>query len=129
LVSTIGHLIKQSLQLQEEYSQALILLGDFNHPDICWKSKTMSCSQSRRLLEFIESNLSSQVIQSLTKVDEIPDLTNTCKLIGGYLGCSGHAVVEFTPPRDMGQTKCKIKMLNFKKDNFHLFRDSVNKLE
>jgi len=30
------------LQLQEAL-QALVLLGDFNHPDICWKSSTVSC--------------------------------------------------------------------------------------
>jgi len=42
------------LQLQEALrSQALVLLGDFNHPNICWKS---SCWQSRRLLECIEDN-------------------------------------------------------------------------
>lgn len=37
------------LQLQEEsWSQALILLGDCNHPDIGWKSSTVSCRQSMR---------------------------------------------------------------------------------
>lgn len=30
-------------------SQALVLLKDFNHTDICWKSRTVSCRQSRRL--------------------------------------------------------------------------------
>ena len=45
------------LQLQEaSRSQVLILLGDFNHPDICWKSSTASCRQSRRRLECIEDN-------------------------------------------------------------------------
>ena len=39
-------------QLQEALqSQVLILHGDFNHPDICWKSSTVSCRQSRRLLQ------------------------------------------------------------------------------
>jgi len=32
------------LQLQEaSRSQSLVLLGDFNHPDIGWKSSTASC--------------------------------------------------------------------------------------
>jgi len=32
------------LQLQEKvWSQAFILLGDFNHPDICLKNSTTSC--------------------------------------------------------------------------------------
>ena len=53
-MSTIGHLIKQSLQLQEEYSQALILLGDFNHPDICWKNNIDRHRKSRRFLRYTE---------------------------------------------------------------------------
>ncbi|GAB0210050.1 hypothetical protein GRJ2_003470800 [Grus japonensis] len=44
------------LQLQEASRlQALILIGDFNHPDICWKSGTMNCKQSRKLLECVEA--------------------------------------------------------------------------
>jgi len=42
------------LQLQEaSCSQAPILLGDFSHPDICWKRSTARCKQPRRLLECI----------------------------------------------------------------------------
>jgi len=48
------------LQLQEaSLSQALVLLGDFNHPDICWKSNTASCRQSSGFLECIEDNFLS----------------------------------------------------------------------
>ncbi|PKU46901.1 rna-directed dna polymerase from mobile element jockey-like [Limosa lapponica baueri] len=44
-------------QLQKTLNwQALILLGGFNHPDICWKSSTASCMQHRRLLECTEYN-------------------------------------------------------------------------
>jgi len=38
--------------------------------------------------------------------------------IGGCRGCSGHAVVEFTLLRDMGQAKSKIKKLNFRTAKF-----------
>lgn len=45
------------LQLQEtSYSQGLILLRDFNYPDICSESSTVNCRQSRRLLECMEDN-------------------------------------------------------------------------
>jgi len=54
------------LQLQEALcSQSLVLLGDFNHPDICWKSSTVSCRQSRRFLEYTEDNFFSQVLTPL----------------------------------------------------------------
>ena len=66
------------LQLQEaSHSQALVLLGDFNHPDICWKSSMASCRQSRRLLECFEDNFLSQVIDSPTRGDAILDLLVT----------------------------------------------------
>jgi len=32
-------------------SQALVLTGDFNHPDICWKDNTARCTLSRRFLQ------------------------------------------------------------------------------
>ncbi|KAK4806137.1 hypothetical protein QYF61_001060 [Mycteria americana] len=91
-------------------SQDLVLLGDFNHPDICWKSSTASCRQSGRLLECIEDNFLSQVIDTPTRGDATLDLlvTNASELIsdvktGGSLGCSDHALVEFAVLRDMGQ--------------------------
>ncbi|KAK4807182.1 hypothetical protein QYF61_024308 [Mycteria americana] len=73
------------LQLQEaSHLQALILLGDFNHPDIHWKSGTASCKQSRRLLECIEDNFLIQVTESPTRGDALLGLllTNAEELIG-----------------------------------------------
>jgi len=95
------------LQLQEaSHSQALILLGDFSHPNICWKSRTVSCRQSRRLLECIEDYFLSQATDSTTRRDAILDLldTNKSELISevkiqGTLACSDHALVEFSPER------------------------------
>ncbi|GAB0206984.1 hypothetical protein GRJ2_003164000 [Grus japonensis] len=63
--------------------QALILLGDFNYFDICWKSSTTSCNQSRRLLECIKDNFLIPVIESQTRGDVLLDLllTNAEELI------------------------------------------------
>jgi len=115
-------------------SQAFVLLVDCNYPDTCWKSSTASCKQARRLLECIEDNFFSQVTDSPTREDAILDLlvTNTRELIsgvkiGGYLGCSDHALVEFTVLSDMGQAKCEVRTLNFRKANFQLFREFVNR--
>ena len=35
-------------------SQALVLMGDFNHPDICWRDNTAGHKQSRRFLECVD---------------------------------------------------------------------------
>ena len=55
------------LQLQEvSHSQALVLMGDFNHPDICWNSGMVSGRQSKRFLESVEDNFLVQVIDGPT---------------------------------------------------------------
>ncbi|KAK4831467.1 hypothetical protein QYF61_017715 [Mycteria americana] len=65
--------------------------------------------------------------------DVISDLlvTNASKLsdikIGGSLGCSNHALVEFAVLRDVGQAKSKVRTLNFRKANFQLSKELVNR--
>ncbi|KAK4818978.1 hypothetical protein QYF61_022645 [Mycteria americana] len=112
----------------------IVLLGDFNHPDICWKSSTVSYRQSRRLLECIRANFLRQVIDSPTRGDVIMDLmvTNASELIcdvriGGSLGCSDHALMEFAVLSDMGQAKSIVRILNFRKAKFQLFKELINR--
>jgi len=102
------------LHLQETwYLQSLILLGEFSHPDICWKSSMVSCGQSRKFLKCIEDNFLSQVI----------DWIKT----GGSPGCSDHALVEFAVLKEKGQVKSKVRTLNFRKEKFQLFKELVNR--
>jgi len=55
------------LQLQKaSCSQALVLLGNFSHPDICWKSSLARCKQSWRFLESNEDKFLDQVIDTPT---------------------------------------------------------------
>ncbi|KAK4826871.1 hypothetical protein QYF61_011990 [Mycteria americana] len=94
-----------------------------------------SCRQSRRLLECIEDDFLTQVIETPTRGDAILDLmvTNASELIsdvniGGSLGCSNHALVEFTVLRDMGQVRSLVRTLNFRKAKFQLLKeDGVRK--
>jgi len=124
------------LQLQEALRlQALILLGHFNHPNICWKGSTASCSQSRRFLECIEDNFLSQVIATSARGDAILDrmVTKASELIsdvkiGGSLGCSDPVLVEFTPLRDTGKVTSIVRTLNFRKANFQLFKELVSRI-
>ena len=124
------------LQLQvASHSQALILLGDFSHPNICRKISTMSYRHSRRfLLECIQENFLNQVTDSPTRADAILDLmvTNATELtgdvkIGGSLGYSDHALEEFAVLQDMGQAKSKVWTLNFRKADFQLLKELVNR--
>ena len=59
-------------------------------------------------------------------------VTNASELIsgvktGGSLACSDRTLVEFTVLRDMGQAKSKVRTLNFRKANFQLFKELVNR--
>ena len=80
----------------------------------------MSCRQSRRLLECIEDNFLSQVIDRTTEGDVLLNLlvTNTSELTGnvktgGSLGCSECLLVEFAVVSNMGQAKSKVRTLKF----------------
>jgi len=122
------------LQLQEALrSQSLVLLGDFSHPDTCWKSSTVSNRKSRRFLECMEDNFLSQVIDTPIQGDAILDLmlTSASELThdvktGGSLGCSDHALVEFTVLRDMRKARSTVRTQNFRKAIFQLFRELVS---
>ncbi|GAB0179981.1 ras GTPase-activating protein 1-like [Grus japonensis] len=79
-------------------------------------------------------NFLSQIIDSRIRGDALLDLlvTNTSHLIsdaeiGGSLGSGDNALVDFAVLRDMGQVKSKVRTLNFRKANFQLFKELVNR--
>lgn len=116
-------------------SQALILLGDFNHLDVYWENHAAENKQSRRFLESIEDNFLIQVLDKTTTREALLDLviTNTAELIkevkiGGSLSCSDHTLAEFVISRDMGLAKSKVRTLNFRRTNFQLFKELVNEI-
>jgi len=82
----------------------------------------------------MEDNFSSQVTDSPNRGDAILDLsvTSESELIsdvktGSSLGCSDHALVEFAVLGDMGRAKGEIRTMNFRKANFQLFKELVNR--
>ncbi|PKU39573.1 rna-directed dna polymerase from mobile element jockey-like [Limosa lapponica baueri] len=50
-------------------SQALVFIGDFNHPDICWEGYTARHVQSRRFLQCIDHNFLTQVVEEPKRRD------------------------------------------------------------
>ncbi|GAB0207738.1 hypothetical protein GRJ2_003239500 [Grus japonensis] len=82
-------------------SQALVLMGDFNHPDICWKSKRAKHAQSRRFLQSIDDNFLTWVVEETMRRGMLLDLVLTNKeglvgdvKVGGSLGCSDGGVQD-----------------------------------
>ncbi|KAK4811350.1 hypothetical protein QYF61_027579 [Mycteria americana] len=62
--------------MEASRSQALILIGDFNHLDICWKSSTANCKQSRKLLGCIEDNF---LVQGYTSWGDYRGVAQECR--------------------------------------------------
>ena len=97
-------------------SQALVLMGDFNYPDICWKSNVARHARSRRFLQCVEDNFLMQMVEEPTRGGVLLDLILTNKdgfvkevKVGGSLGCSDHEMVEFKILSGRSKAKGKLQ--------------------
>ncbi|GAB0203861.1 thrombospondin-4 [Grus japonensis] len=115
-------------------SQALVLMGDLNHPDICWRDNAAERKQSRKFLECVDDNFLLQVIEEPTKRGAMLDLilTNKEGLVGdvklkGSLGCSDHEMVEFKILRAARRAHSKLTALDFRRADFGFFRDLLGR--
>ncbi|XP_074664130.1 uncharacterized protein LOC141916003 [Strix aluco] len=85
-------------QLQEVSVQTLVLMGDLNLPDICWKGNTMRCKQTK-FLWGVRNSFVIQVLDGPARGDTQLHLLLTNKGRahwdrGNQLGCSGNEIVE-----------------------------------
>jgi len=111
-------------------SQALVLMGDFHHPDISWEDHTARQAQPRRFLQSINDNFLMQVVEEPTRRGMLLDLVLTNKeglvedlKVGGSLSCSDHEMVEFRILRGGSRTISRIKTLDLRKADFGFFKD------
>ncbi|GAB0206587.1 hypothetical protein GRJ2_003124300 [Grus japonensis] len=116
-------------------SQALVLMGDFNHPDICWKDNTARHAQSRRFLQSIDDNFLTQVVEEPTRRGVLLDLVLTNKeglvedvKVGGSLECSDHEMVELRILHGRSRAISRITTLDFRRANFGLFKDLLGRI-
>ncbi|GAB0180275.1 hypothetical protein GRJ2_000492800 [Grus japonensis] len=110
-------------------------MGDFNHPDICWRDNAAERKQSRKFLECVDDNFLLQVIEEPTRRGAMLDLilTNKEGLVGdvklkGSLGCSNHEMVEFRILRAVRRAHSKLTTLDFRRADFGLFRDLLGRI-
>ncbi|GAB0182454.1 mitochondrial enolase superfamily member 1 [Grus japonensis] len=113
----------------------MVLMGDFNHPDICWRDNTAERKQSRKFLECVDDNFLLQVIEESMRRGAMLDLilTNKEGLVGdvkleGSLGCSDHEMVEFKILRAARRARSKLTTLDFRRADFGLFRDLLGRI-
>ncbi|XP_062425881.1 uncharacterized protein LOC134137198 [Rhea pennata] len=106
-------------------------MGDFNHPDICWRDYTARHKLSRRLLQCTD-NFLSQVVEEPTRKGVLLDLALTNReglvgdtKVGGSLGCSDHKMVEFRMLQERSKATSRIATPVFGRADFGLFRDLI----
>ncbi|PKU27748.1 dtw domain-containing protein 2 [Limosa lapponica baueri] len=79
------------------HSQALVLMWEFNHPNICWRDNTAGHKQSRTFLECVDDSFLLQVIEEPTRRGAMLDLVLTeSQNDMGFEGTSGDHLVQ--PP-------------------------------
>ena len=113
--------------------QALVLMGDFSRPDICWDRAMPGGRQSKRFLETVEDNFLVQVIDGPTQGEALLGLVLTNEeesirevKIGGSLGCSDHALVEFVFLKNAGLAEPRARTLCFRTANFWLLKELLS---
>ena len=84
------------------HSQNMVLMGDFNHPEICWRDNTAGHQKSKRFLEYVDDNFLFQMAREPLRKGTMLDLvlTNEEGMVSnvklkGSLDCSGCDMVEF----------------------------------
>ncbi|GAB0179473.1 hypothetical protein GRJ2_000412600 [Grus japonensis] len=106
-------------------------MGNFNHPNICWRDNTEGHKQSRRFLECIDDNFLLQVTEEPMRTrSAMLDLVLTNKegLLKGSLGCNDHEMVEFKILRAARRVHSKLTTLDFSRADFGLFRDLLGRI-
>ena len=80
-------------------------------------------------MESIDDNFLVQVVDRPTRGEALLDLllTNAEEIIkdanvGGSLGCSDHALVEFVISRNIGLANSGVRTLKFVRSKFRLFK-------
>ncbi|PKU38005.1 rna-directed dna polymerase from mobile element jockey-like [Limosa lapponica baueri] len=83
-------------------SLTLVLVGDFNFLDVCWKYNKAEREQSRRFLECVEDNFLTQLVKKQTRESALLDLLLVNRglvgdvKVGVHLGHSDHEMIEFS---------------------------------
>ncbi|GAB0205541.1 hypothetical protein GRJ2_003019700 [Grus japonensis] len=116
-------------------SLALVLMGDFNLPDVCWEYSTAERKQSRRFLECVEDNFLRQLVSKPTRGGASLDLLFTNReglvgdvVVGGYLELSDHKMIEFSILGEVRKGVSKTTTMDFRRADFGLLRTLVERV-
>ncbi|CAJ0965440.1 unnamed protein product [Ranitomeya imitator] len=111
----------------------VLVMGDFNYPDINWETETCETHKGNRFLLITKKNYLSQLVQNPTRgaalldliLSNRPDRITNLQVVG-HLGNSDHNIVQFHLSFTRGTCQGVTKTLNFRKAKFDQLRDALN---
>ncbi|KAF4796229.1 hypothetical protein TURU_086123 [Turdus rufiventris] len=116
-------------------SPTLVIVGDFNLPDICWELNTAEKRQSRKFLECVEDNFLLCLVSEPTRGWTMLDLLFANRdgllgnvVVGSHLGHSDHEIIEFSIFGEMSRNINKAFTLDFQRADFGLFRRLIQRV-
>ncbi|GAB0206524.1 hypothetical protein GRJ2_003118000 [Grus japonensis] len=116
-------------------SLALVLMGDFNLLDVCWKYNRAERKQSRRFLECVEGNFLRQLVSEPTREGTPLDLLFANReglvgdmMFGGCLGHRDHEMIEFLILGEVRRGVSRSATLDFWRADLGLFRGLVDRV-
>ena len=116
-------------------SLPLVLVGDFNFPDVCWNYNTADREQSRRFLERVGGNFLTQPVREPTRGSNILDLLFVNReglvgdvKVGGRLGQSYHEMLVFSILVEPWRGVSRTATLDFQRADFNLCRTMVERV-
>jgi len=117
------------------HPQNMVLVGDFDHPNICWRDNTAGHQRLKKFLERVDGNLLFQIVQEPMRRGAMLDLvlTNKERLMSdeklkGSLGYSDHEMVEFKVLRASKRVCSKLTTVDLRRVDFNLFGELLGRV-
>lgn len=111
--------------INEMHGKPMILMGDFNYPDICWNSNSFKNTESGIFLDCIENNYLIQHSLDANRGTAILDLVFTsepdlidCVKVLSPLGSSDHNMLTWSANISSGQEFRKRLIRDYKKGDY-----------
>ncbi|TRZ20521.1 hypothetical protein HGM15179_006655 [Zosterops borbonicus] len=130
----VDNLFYEQLETVSE-SSALVLVGDFNLPNICWELNTAEKRQSRQFSECMDVNFLLQLVGEPTRGGTMLYLLFTNRdglvgdvVVGGQLGQSDHEIREFSIIGEIRKYTNKTLTLDFQREDFGLFKRLIQRV-
>ncbi|CAJ0940923.1 unnamed protein product [Ranitomeya imitator] len=132
ITETMESLLLKQIDEAATHNEVLVM-GDFNYPDINWETETCETHKGNRFLLITKKNYLSQLVQNPTRgaalldliLSNRPDRITNLQVVG-HLGNSDHNIVQFHLSFTRGSCQGVTKTLNFRKAKFEQLRDALN---